>query len=148
MRFIAISLMLFSLGISSAMAEEMPNSGPKALLNTYFEQLQAYYPPGRGAVSTNPTVITDETKKFWKLDTRAARSGHARSMSFFLIFRPSSWSIDELSENGDTITARVSFAVGNKDMLRLNKDSPARSVSYLLIRKGKDWFLTGYNMRP
>ncbi len=131
------------------LAVSRPETGTgREVLDAYFRQLQVYYPPGHGAVSKTPMQITDETKKFWKLDTRAARSGHARSMSFFMIFRPSGWSIDKLSENGETITARVSFAIGNEDMLRLNKDSPARSVSYLLTREGKDWFLTGYNMRP
>jgi len=143
MRFIAISLMLFFLGISSAMAEETLNSEPKALLNAYFEQLQLYYPPGRDTVSTNPMMIADKTRMFWKLDALNASQALGNSNDSWEYYRPSAWRIEDLSGSGQTATIRVAFTIGNKDVLKARKGNPTTKLIYTLVRERENWFLTG-----
>ncbi|HED13994.1 MAG TPA: hypothetical protein ENI62_10150 [Gammaproteobacteria bacterium] len=128
------------------LAVSRPDSGSegKKVLVAYFRQLQRYYYSKTSDLSDNPLAVVGETKKFWKLNTRNARSAHARSMSFFRIFRPSAWNIEVASNNGDTATAHVAFTIGNQDMLKLSRGNPTKTVLYALMREGRDWFLVGF----
>ncbi len=128
-----------------ALAVAAPESGSdgKAVLDAYFKQLQAYYPPGSSQPG-NPMLVADETKRFWNMGNRKARSSHSRSMALFMMFRPTAWKIDEFSTNGNTAKASVSFTIGNKNMLRLNRGNPTKSASYSLVQDQGNWLLNSF----
>ena len=128
-----------------AVAAPGQDGGGREMLDAYFKQLQNYYPPGSNAPPGNPMIVADETQKFWKMDNRKARSSHARSMSIFMLFRPTDWTVKDFSQSGDTATARVSFTIGVKRMIKLNKGSPTKSANYTLKQVAGKWLITGFD---
>lgn len=128
-----------------AVAAPGPDGSGRDVLDAYFKQLQNYYPPGNNALPGNPMIVADETAKFWKMDNRKARSSHARSMSIFMLFRPTDWTIKQFSQSGDTATARVAFAIGVKHMIKLNKGSHSKLANYTLEQIAGKWLITGFD---
>jgi hypothetical protein len=66
-------------------------------------------------------------------------------MSIFMLFRPTDWTVKDFSQSGDTATARISFTIGVKRMIKLNKGSPTKLANYTLKQVAGKWLITGFD---
>ena len=122
----------------AALAEEEPKppkvgASAQEILDSYFQRLQSLYPL-EGTAAANPVAVMKQTKFYWKLDTHARRATAARSLSFFNMFRPTAWTVEDLHESGDTAEARVAFTIGNPSMRQLNAGRPTKTATYSLVQ--------------
>jgi hypothetical protein len=137
----------------AALAEEEPGrpevgASAQEILDSYFQQLQSLYPSEGIAAAANSVAVMKQTKFYWKLDTHARRATAARSLSFFNLFRPTSWTVEQLHESGDTAEARVAFTIGNSSMRQLNAGRPTKTATYSLVQEGQTWLLSDYSLTP
>lgn len=134
--------MLFLLCSGITNAEEQ---SPTMILENFLQAAQKHYPVGTSN-QANPMQVADDTSGFWHMKERKARSSHGRSLALFMLFRPTSWTID-MDRQGNQASAIVTITIGNPHMLKLNKGQAEKAVRFTLSKVEERWLLNRYEMQ-
>ncbi len=116
--------------------------GPEDTLSAYWMQRKKLIPPGRKDYTAG-----SRPQLFWKLPKAANSPAQLESLKeqiLFLLYRPLSWQITELTLGGDAAKVRADMTVGDLTQIKLHKGQFTQSIEYSLIRYDNNWYITGF----
>ena len=118
------------------------NADLEDTLNAYWRERQRSTPPGR-----KDYLSGSRPRLFWKFpktENSPVKLEYMKGLTFFRLYRPSSWKITDVQRAGDAARVTVLFTVGHPTQLKLYKGAFSRKVEYSLLRYAKDWYIMGF----
>jgi len=118
------------------------NADLENTLNAYWRERQRATPPGR-----KDYLSGARPRLFWKFprtENSPIKLEYMKGLTFFRLYRPSSWKITDVQRAGDAARVTVLFTVGHPTQLKLHQGAFSRKVEYSLLRYAKDWYIMGF----
>jgi hypothetical protein len=118
------------------------NADLENTLNEYWKERQRATPPGR-----KDYLSSARPRLFWKFprtENSPIKLEYMKGLTFFRLYRPSSWKITDVQRAGDVARVTVLFTVGHPTQLKLHKGAFSQKVEYSLLRYAKDWYIIGF----
>lgn len=120
-----------------------PNAQVEAFLDKIAAEMQSRN-SGSGGNMMAMKGLAEQTQGLWA-DERIARRGQARTLSYFLMFVPTAYTLDSADIKGEEATVGLSMDVGNASWKKLKGGNGNQSGLFKLVQRNGKWFLLDFN---